>query len=76
MRPLEFDPIWLSYISSLNEEILIKKLLISHDPDARLVESHMLLHTVENVIRFGTPSQELVILARLYLILGHILHFN
>ncbi|XP_021901196.1 protein SIEVE ELEMENT OCCLUSION C isoform X2 [Carica papaya] len=60
MRPLEFDPIWLSYISSLNEEILIKKLLISHDPDARLVESHMLLHTVENVIRFGTPSQELV----------------
>ncbi|KAE8716576.1 putative Sieve element occlusion e [Hibiscus syriacus] len=40
------------------DEILIKKLLLSHDPDRRRLDSEMLLSAVENIMFYATTSEE------------------
>ncbi|OMO81589.1 hypothetical protein COLO4_23504 [Corchorus olitorius] len=42
---------------SLDDEILIKKLLLSHDPDGRRLDSEALLCAVENIMFHATASE-------------------
>ncbi|PKI31151.1 hypothetical protein CRG98_048453 [Punica granatum] len=42
---------------SVEEEILIRNLLISHDPDGRDLDSDLLLQAVKNVLHFATSSE-------------------
>ncbi|GMJ13241.1 hypothetical protein like AT1G67790 [Hibiscus trionum] len=44
--------------SYLDDEILIKKLLLSHDPDRRRLNSETLLSVVENIMFYATTSEE------------------
>ncbi|TYJ43366.1 hypothetical protein E1A91_A03G147700v1 [Gossypium mustelinum] len=51
---------WQHFQSYLDDEILIKKLLLSHDPDRRRLNSEMLLSAVENIVFHATASEDLV----------------
>ncbi|KAK8627459.1 hypothetical protein V6N13_135070 [Hibiscus sabdariffa] len=44
--------------SYLDDDVLIKKLLLSHDPDRRRLDSEMLLSAVENIMFYATTSEE------------------
>ncbi|PQP95734.1 protein SIEVE ELEMENT OCCLUSION C [Prunus yedoensis var. nudiflora] len=46
-------------VSSLSQEVLIKKLLLSHDPDGRHLDSELLLCAVEDIMLCTTTSQVL-----------------
>ncbi|KAM6589458.1 hypothetical protein CsatA_012063 [Cannabis sativa] len=43
--------------NSTLEDILIKKLLLSHDPDDRRLDSDQLLHAMENIMFYATISE-------------------
>ncbi|XP_038713782.1 protein SIEVE ELEMENT OCCLUSION C [Tripterygium wilfordii] len=45
---------------SLDEDILVRKLLLTHDPDGRHLDSELLLQAVEKIICYATPSGSLV----------------
>ena len=48
------------YAKSPLEDILIKKLVLSHDPDGRHLDSEELLHAMENIMFYATISEVLV----------------
>lgn len=62
MTSVENGSFWQHSQSYLDDEILIKKLLLSHDPDRRRLNSEMLLSAVENIMFYATASEELVTL--------------
>ena len=41
------------------DDILIKKLLLTHDPDGRSLDSELLLRAMENVMCYAATSQVL-----------------
>jgi hypothetical protein len=41
------------------DDILIKKLLLTHDPDGRRLDSELLLRAMENVLCYAAASQVL-----------------
>ncbi|KAF5741118.1 hypothetical protein HS088_TW10G00113 [Tripterygium wilfordii] len=43
-----------------DEDILVRKLLLTHDPDGRHLDSELLLQAVEKIICYATPSGSLV----------------
>lgn len=51
---------WQRSASSIEGDALIKKLLLSHDPDGRRLESEQLLRVTENIMRFATNSEVLL----------------
>ena len=57
MTSVESDSFWQRSKSYLDDEILIKKLLLSHDPDGRRLDSEMLLSAVENIMFYATTSE-------------------
>nr|XP_011469445.1 PREDICTED: uncharacterized protein LOC101294898 isoform X1 [Fragaria vesca subsp. vesca] len=57
MNMLETDPFLPQSISSLAEEVLIKKLLLSHDPDGRHFDSELFLCAVENIMLCTTAEE-------------------
>ncbi|KAE8688343.1 putative Sieve element occlusion e [Hibiscus syriacus] len=58
MTSVQCGSFWQHSSSNVVDEILIKKLLLSHDPDHRLLDSEMLLSAVENVMFYATTSEE------------------
>ena len=60
MTSVESGSFWQLSKSYLDDEILIKKLLLSHDPDGRRLDSEMLLSAVENIMFYATTSAVLV----------------
>ncbi|XVF02599.1 hypothetical protein REPUB_Repub04eG0188500 [Reevesia pubescens] len=56
----ESGSFWQRSKSYLGDEILIKKLLLSHDPDGRRLDSEILLYAVENIMFYATTSEVLV----------------
>ncbi|MBA0828670.1 hypothetical protein Goarm_013317 [Gossypium armourianum] len=60
MTSVQSGSFWQHSQSYLDDEILIKKLLLSHDPDRRRLNSEMLLSAVENILFHATASEELV----------------
>ncbi|KAM7464691.1 hypothetical protein LguiA_032812 [Lonicera macranthoides] len=42
---------------STDEDVLIKNILLAHDPDGRHLDSQLLLHAIMNVIRYVSSSQ-------------------
>ncbi|XP_004310158.1 PREDICTED: uncharacterized protein LOC101308835 [Fragaria vesca subsp. vesca] len=57
MNMLGADPFLPQSISSLAEEVLIKKLLLSHDPDGRHFDSELFLCAVENTMLCTTAEE-------------------
>ncbi|XP_061990102.1 protein SIEVE ELEMENT OCCLUSION C [Rosa rugosa] len=57
MNMLGSDPFLPQSISSLAEEVLIKKLLLSHDPDGRHFDSELFLCAVENIMLCTTAEE-------------------
>ncbi|XWS69116.1 hypothetical protein CRYUN_Cryun04dG0151700 [Craigia yunnanensis] len=57
MTSVESGSFWQRSKSYLDDEILIKKLLLSHDPDGRRLDSKMLLSVVENIMFYATTSE-------------------
>lgn len=51
------------------DDILIKKLLLTHDPDGRRLDSELLLRAMENVMCYATISEviETTILAYIFM---------
>ncbi|KAK8363336.1 hypothetical protein V6Z11_A03G157800 [Gossypium hirsutum] len=60
MTSVQSGSFWQHFQSYLDDEILIKKLLLSHDPDRRRLNSEMLLSAVENIVFHATASEDLV----------------
>lgn len=55
------DPFSLhSSSTSLAEDILIKKILLTHDPDGRRLDSELLLCAMENIMCYTATSEVLV----------------
>ncbi|XP_052484430.1 protein SIEVE ELEMENT OCCLUSION C isoform X2 [Gossypium raimondii] len=61
MTSVQSGSFWQHSQSYLDDEILIKKLLLSHDPDRRRLNSEMLLSAVENIVFHATASEELML---------------
>ncbi|WRX13944.1 Sieve element occlusion [Theobroma cacao] len=59
MTSFDSGSFWQRSKSFLDDEILIKKLLLSHDPDGRHLDSEMLLCAVENIMFYATTSEML-----------------
>ncbi|XP_022734843.1 protein SIEVE ELEMENT OCCLUSION C [Durio zibethinus] len=57
MTSVESGSFWQRSKSNLDDGILIKKLLLSHDPDGRRLDSEMLLSAVENIMFYATTSE-------------------
>ncbi|KAK6242187.1 hypothetical protein SCA6_007576 [Theobroma cacao] len=57
MTSFDSGSFWQRSKSFLDDEILIKKLLLSHDPDGRHLDSEMLLCAVENIMFYATTSE-------------------
>lgn len=54
---------------SIEEDNLIRKLLISHDPDGRRLDSEQLLCAMENIMCYATTSELQVTLCLVTLLL-------
>lgn len=61
MTSVESGSFWKRFRSYLDDEILIKKLLLSHDPDGRRLDSEMLLSAAENIMFYASPSEEVLL---------------
>lgn len=59
MNMLGSEPFLPQSITSLAEDVLIKKLLLSHDPDGRHLDSELLLCAVENIM-ICTTAEEVI----------------
>ncbi|KAL3511362.1 hypothetical protein ACH5RR_030763 [Cinchona calisaya] len=51
-----------SLVSSNEEDFLIRKILITHDPDGCQLDTELLLRAVKNIIHFACPISEAVCL--------------
>ncbi|KAE8705503.1 putative Sieve element occlusion e [Hibiscus syriacus] len=58
MTSVQRGSFWQHSSSYVVDEVLIKKLLLSHDPDRRRLNSEMLLSAVENIMFYATTSEE------------------
>ena len=45
---------------STEEDFLIRKILMTHDPDGRQLDAQQLLHAVKNIIHRASPVSEAV----------------
>lgn len=58
-------------MASVEEEMLIRNLLLSHDPDGRDIDSELLLQAVKNVLHIATSFETKVTLETcVYLVSG------
>ncbi|GLU06113.1 hypothetical protein SLE2022_231710 [Rubroshorea leprosula] len=60
MSSFESGSVQRQAIKSVDDDILINKLLLSHDPDGRILDSELLLHAVEYIMFYSTLSKILV----------------
>ncbi|XVE85193.1 hypothetical protein DITRI_Ditri17bG0072200 [Diplodiscus trichospermus] len=58
MTSVESTSFWQGPKSYLDDEILINKILLSHDPDGRRLDSETLLTAVENIMFYVTTTSE------------------
>lgn len=56
------------YSDSPLEDILIRKLLLSHDPDGRRLDSEQLLFAMENVMLYAATSEVVLILSSIHFV--------
>ncbi|GLU06104.1 hypothetical protein SLE2022_231640 [Rubroshorea leprosula] len=54
MSSFESGSVQRRAMKSVDDDILINKLLLSHDPDDRILDSELLLHAVENIMFYST----------------------
>ncbi|GLU03177.1 hypothetical protein SLE2022_203920 [Rubroshorea leprosula] len=57
MSSFESGSVQQRAMKSVDDDILINKLLLSHDPDGRSLDSEQLLHAVENIMFYSTISK-------------------
>lgn len=69
MNSILSQDLWLHSRSFLQEDVVIRELLLSHDPDGRHLDSEQLLRAMENIMCYATASEVLVILCSATLLL-------
>ncbi|KAJ7957670.1 Sieve element occlusion [Quillaja saponaria] len=60
MKLLKGHKVSLCSHSTTEEDILIRKLLLMHDPDGRWLDSELLLHAVEKIMLYASTSEVVV----------------
>ncbi|KAJ4710971.1 Sieve element occlusion [Melia azedarach] len=60
MNSILSQDLWLHSRSFLQEDVVIRELLLSHDPDGRHLDSEQLLRAMENIMCYATASEVLV----------------
>lgn len=67
MDMLARDDIFSLSSLSLEEDVMIKKIMLTHDPDGRRLDAELLLHATENIICYATATQVSVLPLPAYL---------